>query len=157
LIISHEADLPGYQRLFGDGRHLGVAIEYAIQDKPNGIAEAFLIAEKFLNGDSACLVLGDNIFYAEGISQVFQKAAALETGAVVFGYPVRDPERYGVMTFDAQQQVVSIEEKPKNPKSRYAVTGLYFYDSQVVEIAKSLRPSARGELEITDLNNVYLR
>jgi len=156
LIISHAADQAAFRQLFGDGHQLGISIQYEIQDRPNGIAEAFLIGQSFIGKDSVCLVLGDNIFYSEGASVLFQRAAALEKGAVVFGYPVHDPERYGVVTFDQNYNVVRIEEKPQNPESKYAVTGLYFYDNQVVDMAQSLRPSKRNELEITDLNRVYL-
>jgi glucose-1-phosphate thymidylyltransferase len=156
LIISTPHDLPGFQKLLGDGSRLGIRLEYAEQALPNGLAEAFMIGEKFIGSDRVALILGDNIFYGDRLSSKLQTAANLETGAVVFGYYVKDPGRYGVVEFDAENQAVGLEEKPEVPKSNYAVTGLYFYDRQVVEIAHSIRPSARGELEITDLNRVYL-
>lgn len=157
LIISTPEDLPRIQQLFGDGSQYGLTISYKVQPKPEGIAQAFLLAEDFIGDDSVSLILGDNIFYGEGLSALLQSCASLETGGIIFGYKVRDPERYGVVEFDAGHNVLSIEEKPAKPKSKYAVTGLYFYDNTVVDIAKSLRPSARGELEITDVNNVYLK
>lgn len=156
LIISTPKDLPLFRELFRDGSHLGLKISYAPQEKPNGIAEAFLIGEKFIGDDGVCLVLGDNIFYGYGLTGMLEKSGKTTDGAVVFGYYVRDPERYGVVEFDADQRVKSIEEKPAKPKSNYAVTGLYFYDSEIVKIAKGIRPSARGELEITDVNKEYL-
>jgi glucose-1-phosphate thymidylyltransferase len=156
LIISTPHDLPGFQKLLGDGSRLGIRLEYAEQALPNGLAEAFMIGEKFIGSDRVALILGDNIFYGDRLSSKLQTAANLETGAVVFGYYVKDPGRYGVVEFDSENQAVGLEEKPEVPKSNYAVTGLYFYDRQVVEIAHSIRPSARGELEITDLNRVYL-
>jgi len=157
LIISTPQDLPRFRTLFGDGHHLGLSFSYAEQKAPKGIAEAFLVGEQFIAGESVCLILGDNIFYGHNLSEMLQSAAQITAGAEVFGYYVRDPERYGVIEFDAQGKVLSIEEKPRQPKSNYAVVGLYFYDKRVVEMARSLKPSGRGELEITDLNSLYLR
>lgn len=157
LIISTPHDLPNFRKLFGDGGQLGLRFAYAEQEEPKGIAEAFIIAEDFIGLDNVCLVLGDNIFHGHGLPELFQRASRLERGGLVFGYPVQDPERYGVVEFDGDGKVLSIEEKPKAPKSRYAVPGIYFYDSQVASIARALKPSARGELEITDVNLEYLR
>ncbi len=156
LIISTPEDQPLFQRLLGDGSNFGVKFTYAIQPKPNGLAEAFIIGKDFIGKDHVCLILGDNIFYGSHLSTLLQKAREKKTGASLFGYGVKDPERYGVVEFDDQGKILSIEEKPKKPKSNIAVTGLYFYDNQVVEIAHSLKPSWRGELEITDVNQEYL-
>lgn len=157
LIISTPNDQTTYQRILGDGQQWGLDIQYAVQPSPDGLAQAFIIGEQFIGTDSVCLILGDNIFHGYGLSETLQKAAREPHGATVFGYYVQDPERYGVVEFDKQGQAVSIEEKPAKPKSNYAVTGLYFYDNDVVEIAKQIKPSPRGELEITDVNNVYLQ
>jgi len=157
LIISTPQDLPRFEELFEDGSHLGLSLSYAVQEAPNGLAEAFIIGENFIGKDSACLVLGDNIFYGHDLPTMLREAAGQEKGATIFGYYVRDPERYGVVEFDKNGNVLSIEEKPKEPKSNYAVIGLYFYDNDVIGIAKSIKPSWRGELEITDVNKEYLR
>ncbi|MDS4021662.1 MAG: glucose-1-phosphate thymidylyltransferase RfbA [Candidatus Competibacter sp.] len=156
LIITTPRDREAYQTLLGDGDQWGVRFQYAVQPSPEGLAQAFLIGEDFIGGDPACLILGDNIYYGQGLSTVLRRATTRERGATVFGYYVRDPERYGVVSFDAGGRAVDIEEKPKKAKSNYAVTGLYFYDNEVVNVAKNIRPSARGELEITDVNKVYL-
>ena len=156
LLISTPRDLPAFKALLGDGQRWGLKITYAEQPSPDGLAQAFLIGEKFIGDDSVCLILGDNIFYAEGMSSLLRTAAQQTEGATVFGYSVSNPKDYGVVQFDADGAVVSLEEKPQKPKSRYAVTGLYFYDNQVVEIARQLKPSPRGELEITDVNKAYL-
>jgi glucose-1-phosphate thymidylyltransferase len=157
ILISTPDDLPKFQQLLGDGSRFGLTVSYAAQPKPEGIAQAFLIAKDFIAGSPCALVLGDNIFHGHDLAKSVQSAAQVERGARVFAYPVQDPERYGVVEFDSDGKAISLEEKPKVPKSRYAVTGLYFYDSQVVDIAKSMRPSARGELEITDVNREYLK
>lgn len=157
LIISTPHDLPSFQKLLGDGSQLGISIEYAQQPSPDGLAQAFIIGADFINGDTVALILGDNIFYGDRMSSKLQSVAKLDTGGVVFGYYVKDPERYGVAEFDTDGRVIDLEEKPAQPKSNYAITGLYFYDRQVVDIAHNIQPSARGELEITDLNRVYLR
>lgn len=156
LIITTPEDLASFQRLLGDGTDFGINLEYAVQPSPDGLAQAFIIGEDFIGSDSVCLVLGDNIFWGHGFTPILKRSAARQSGATVFGYQVKDPERFGVVEFDVSQKVVSIEEKPKIPKSHFAVTGLYFYDNSVVEIAKSIKPSARGELEITSVNQAYL-
>ncbi|CAM5789115.1 glucose-1-phosphate thymidylyltransferase RfbA [Castellaniella caeni] len=157
LVISTPNDLPGFQRLLGDGQDFGIRLSYAEQPSPDGLAQAFLIGADFIDNDRVCLVLGDNIFYGYGFSGMLREAAQRATGATIFGYRVADPQRFGVVEFDPQGRAVSIEEKPQHPKSSYAVTGLYFYDRDIVDIARQVRPSARGELEITDVNNAYLR
>lgn len=157
LIISTERDLPVFEALFGTGEQLGLRMSYAVQEYPRGLADAFIIGDTFIGDDRVALVLGDNIFYGQSFSRVLQRAAAREQGATIFGYYVRDPREYGVVEFDEQGNALSIEEKPQNPRSNYAVPGLYFYDNDVVEIAKHVKPSARGEIEITSINNAYLQ
>ncbi|MGL5637151.1 MAG: sugar nucleotidyltransferase, partial [Bacteroidales bacterium] len=156
LIISTPRDLPVFKDLLGSGEQLGMRFEYIIQEKPNGLAEAFILAEEFLQGQPACLILGDNMFYGQGFSSMLKRAQNTQKGATIFGYYVKDPRAYGVVEFNEHNQVLSLEEKPENPKSNYAIPGLYFYDETVVQKAKSLKPSKRGELEITDLNRLYL-
>lgn len=157
LIIATPQYMPLFQDLLGDGSSIGMNFTYKVQEKPNGLAEAFILGEDFIGNDSVCLILGDNIYYGSGLSKLLQSAAQKTEGATVFGYHVNDPERFGVVEFDDQMHALSIEEKPKHPKSNYAITGLYFYDNNVVNIAKEIKPSARGELEITDVNSEYLR
>ena len=156
LIISTPQDTPRFQELFGDGHELGIHLEYAVQPSPDGLAQAFLIGEEFIGNDSVCLILGDNIYYGGGLSKMLQRAAQKEQGATVFGYHVTDPERFGVVEFDDDFRAISLEEKPKQPKSNWAVTGLYFYDGKAAEYAKRVKPSERGELEITSINQMYL-
>ncbi|PCE67665.1 glucose-1-phosphate thymidylyltransferase RfbA [Salinivibrio sp. YCSC6] len=157
LVITTPEDNDGFKRLLGDGSGFGINLEYAIQPSPDGLAQAFIIGEDFIGDDSVCLVLGDNIFYGQSFSQTLKSAASRKTGATIFGYQVKDPERFGVVEFDDDMKAVSIEEKPTRPKSNYAVTGLYFYDNRVVNFAKEVQPSARGELEITSINDMYLK
>jgi len=156
LVISTPEDIEGFKRLLGDGSQFGMELSYAIQPRPDGLAQAFILGEKFIGQSNVCLVLGDNIFYGQGFTPMLRQAAARQKGATVFGYQVKDPERFGVVEFDEQQRVISIEEKPQNPKSNFAVTGLYFYDNDVIQIAKQVKPSERGELEITSINQIYL-
>ncbi len=156
LLISTPQDIPRFQQLLGSGQQWGIHIDYAVQPSPDGLAQAFLIGESFIGSDSCALILGDNIFYGHDLQKQLQKASQLTAGALIFAYAVQDPQRYGVVTFNKTGRAIHLEEKPQNPQSRYAVTGLYFYDNQVIEIAKQIRPSHRGELEITDVNNIYL-
>lgn len=156
LVISTPEELPAFQRLLGDGASWGIKFSYAEQTEPRGLADAFLVGREFIDGERVCLILGDNIFFGHGLSELMQQASALKKGAIIFAYPVQDPERYGVAKFDEKGKVIHLEEKPKKPQSNYAVTGLYFYDERVVEFAQALKPSKRGEIEITDLNRMYL-
>ena len=157
LIISTPEDLPNFEKLLGDGKEIGIKLSYKVQPSPDGLAQAFILGEEFIGNDDVCLILGDNIYYGQGFSEKLKRASEQQVGATVFGYYVNDPERFGVVEFDNSGKALSIEEKPEKPKSNYAVTGLYFYDNRVVEIAKNIKPSPRGELEITDVNNVYLQ
>ena len=156
LIISTPEDTPAYKKLLGDGSNLGLKFTYKIQDKPRGLADAFILGEEFIGDDNVCLILGDNVFYGQNLTGLLNRAKNLKKGATIFGYPVKNPQHFGVVEFDKNNKVISIEEKPKNPKSKFAVPGLYFYDNEVVEIAKNVKPSARGEIEITSVNNAYL-
>lgn len=156
LIISTPEDTPVYERLLGDGSHIGITITYKIQEIPRGLADAFVLGEDFIEDDSVCLILGDNVFYGQDMTRILKKAMANKTGATIFGYPVKDARAFGVVEFDHNHKVLSIEEKPEHPKSNYAIPGLYFYDNRVIEIAKNVKPSARGEIEITAINNAYL-
>lgn len=156
LIISTPEDTPVYERLLGDGTQIGISLTYKVQDTPRGLADAFILGEEFIGDDSVCLILGDNVFYGQNMTKILHRAMQNKVGATVFGYPVKDPRSFGVVEFDKNHKVISIEEKPQNPKSNYAVPGLYFYDNRVVEIAKNVKPSARGEIEITAVNNAYL-
>jgi glucose-1-phosphate thymidylyltransferase len=156
MVISTPQDLPRFKQLLGDGQELGIKLAYKEQPRPDGLAQAFILGEEFIGRENVCLVLGDNILYGEGLSRVLDRCVQLERGGIIFGYPVKDPERYGVVEFDSKGKVIGIEEKPEKPKSKYAVPGIYFYDNQVIEIAKRLKPSPRGELEITDVNLAYL-
>lgn len=156
LIISTPEDTPNYEKLLGDGKRLGISITYTVQETPRGLADAFILGEEFIGDDSVCLILGDNVFYGQNMTQMLKQAMDNKVGATVFGYPVKDPRSFGVVEFDENNKVISIEEKPKEPKSKFAVPGLYFYDNRVVEIAKNVKPSARGEIEITAVNNAYL-
>lgn len=156
LIISTPEDTPVYKKLLGDGSHLGLKFTYKVQDKPRGLADAFILGEEFIGDDNVCLILGDNVFYGQNLTGQLNRAKNLKKGAIIFGYPVKNPQHFGVIEFDKNNKVISIVEKPKNPKSKFAVPGLYFYDNEVIEIAKNVKPSARGELEITSVNNAYL-
>lgn len=157
LIISTPKDLPKFEQLLGNGEDFGISLSYVVQENPNGLAEAFILGEKFIGKDNVALILGDNIFYGQGFTHLLQKAANRENGATIFGYKVKDPERFGVVEFNENKKVISVEEKPENPKSEFAITGLYFYDNTVVEVAKNIKPSDRGEIEITDVNEEYLK
>lgn len=156
LIISTPEDTPVYEKLLGDGSRLGLKFTYKVQDKPRGLADAFILGEEFIGNDNVCLILGDNVFYGQNLTGLLNQAKKLKKGATIFGYPVKEPSSFGVVEFDKNNKVISIEEKPQNPKSKFAVPGLYFYDNEVVEIARNVKPSARGEIEITSINNVYL-